>query len=204
MRRSAAELASAARAPRGCPRPRQVASGTDLQALIRHPGAATVPIGACSRSLPNGRSQLPLPRLVRSRDCHGWRGSVWPARVLARLRGGRFDVSGTLPEALEFLVPTTMCRSTPDRRPRRTLPADSQTSAATVRQRVLSQFHDPGSCADSPASRGHRSSTYPQGRSPPSPASHPPLPPPALSGYSDEASTSFRVDFSVRHLGGRV
>ena len=68
MRRSAAELASGARAPRGCPRPRQVASGTDLQALIRHPGAATVPIGACSRSLPNGRSQLPLPRLVRSRD----------------------------------------------------------------------------------------------------------------------------------------
>ena len=62
MRRSAAQLAAAARAPRGCPRPRQVASGTDLQALIRHPGAATVPIGACSRSLPNGRSQLPLPR----------------------------------------------------------------------------------------------------------------------------------------------
>ena len=68
MRRSAAQLTAAVRAPRGCPRPRQVASGTDLQALIRHPGAATVPIGACSRSLPNGRSQLPLPRLVRSRD----------------------------------------------------------------------------------------------------------------------------------------
>ena len=124
MRRSAAELASAASAPRGCPRPRQVASGTDLQALIRHPGAATVPIGACSRSLPNGRSQLPLPRLVRSRDsAEDGVAASRPARVLARLRGGRFDVSGTLPEALEFLVPTTMCRSTPDRPPRRTLPA---------------------------------------------------------------------------------
>ena len=36
----------------------------------------------------------------------------------------------------------------------------------------------------------------------PAPAPLPPLPPPALSGYSAEASTSFRVDFSVRHLVG--
>ena len=57
--------------------------------------------------------------------------------------GGRFDVSGTLPEALVFLVPTTMWRSTPDRRPRGTLPADSQTSAATVRRRVLSPVPRP-------------------------------------------------------------
>ena len=36
------------------------------------------------------------------------------------------------------------------------------------------------------------------------PAPAPPLPPPALSGYSAEASTSFRVDFSVRRLGTRI
>ena len=37
---------------------------------------------------------------------------------------------------------------------------------------------------------------------PPPPHPHPPLPPPALRGYLDEASASFRVDFSMRHLAG--
>ena len=59
----------------------------------------------------------------------------------------------------------------------------------------------PSTLAFHPSSQSTDLSTYPQVRTPPAPHPHPPLPPPALSGYLDEASASSRVDFSMRHLG---
>ena len=57
------------------------------------------------------------------------------------------------------------------------------------------------------SSRRLKVPTYPhihRSGHPPPPLPHPPFPPPALSGYLDEASASFRVDFSMRHLGPRI
>ena len=67
-------------------------------------------------------------------------------------------------------------------------------SALGGAQQILHMVHPAGV-----RSGGGSYPQYAQDRARSSPP--PPLPPPALSGYSAEASTSFRVDFSVRHLG---